>query len=166
MLRCARGQAALWEKRLANHGLSNHQFKIRGLQQLGAMGADTTFNYSFDPELGHHWKNGARWLTSQDLSGMGRVPARYTFREVPMWALSDSECRALLLYLYPRLTNPKHRHRRDAGRAALMIYRAYRQCYSDVDIAAELGVTRAAVCLRLQKLKRAGRVLFERAGKT
>jgi biotin operon repressor len=160
MLRVARKAAPAWERRLAKFGLSNHQIKMSGIQQLGE-NAGGTFPHCFDPEIGLHWKNGAgrRGLTSQDLSNMSRVSVRYIARDVPDWATNNAACRVLLLHLYPNINHPTLRRR--AARVALIIYRAFRQCHSDADIAEELGISRHAVSHQLRRLKKAGRKLFE-----
>ena len=105
MLNAARRDAPKWERELAKYGLSKHQLKQSGIQQLGTNvdRAAAAFPHAHDPEVRAYWKYNAVGLTWQDMSNMSRVPVIRQEREVPEWALSDAACCALLLHLYPTL---------------------------------------------------------------
>jgi hypothetical protein len=172
MLRCARKQHKQWERRLAQFGLANYQLKNAAIQQLG-----TNTGAAFPPhdaELRGAWWGQPglrRRYAYADLYAMHRIPAHRNLRQVPEWALNDSQCRVLLLHLYPRLLvkrNPKAVRdiragqglRKMAAVTALVLYRAYRQLLSDKVIAEELGVSRHAVSNRLDRLNRTAKELF------
>jgi hypothetical protein len=153
---------ALWEKRLARYGLAESQIRRANVQELGkaaSMGA-----VAFDPEWQprNMWKNPAqrRGYTMHDFRNMRVVRTRYAAREIPDWSRNDESIRALLLARYPKLATPGTRDRRDAGRAVFLLYFAYRLLWSDEQIAAQMGITRASVVYLLWLMKkRADRVL-------
>ncbi len=166
---------AHWERRLARYGLSNAQLKAAARQHLPA-NSEATFP-SHDPDLRGGWWNQhhvRRLYSFQEIYGMHRVPVVRKARQVPEWALNDQKVRILILHLYPRLlVQRRAANRREmqhgsalrkmAAITALVIYRAFRQCLSDKDIAAELGISRHAVSNRLDRLKREAGALFEKA---
>src|SRR5207248_2976864 len=109
-----------WEKRLAEFGLSQHQFKVSSLHRV-TTNAEGTFPHANDPDLRKHWKSNLRSrFDHTDLSNIHRVGTERYSREVPPWALDNGQCRLLLSSLYPGLYR-----RKQQGYAAMIIYFAY-----------------------------------------
>jgi len=145
-----------WEQRLAKFGLSEGQIKAAGMLHHNTNSAATY--PANDPDLNGAWWNQSalrRRYSYADILGMHRIPASRLPRKVPDWALSNSQCRDLILHLYPRLLADRRirnkqdmRHARGlrhmAAITALVLYRAYRQLLSD----------------RLDKLNSLGKQLF------
>ncbi len=115
--------------------LSRRQLRRQNLQQLGTGPGAMAFDPSWEMPF---WKNGAqkRGFTMNDFQFFHRVPIHLCVREIPLWALDDKAVRQVLLAKYPRLSRLGTNDRRNGRRAALIIYRAYRQCVSDEHIAA------------------------------
>ena len=164
MLRVTRrsGLVPVWERKLAKYGLAMSQIIGADVQVLPALGGVAFQTYSNDKNLKGNWKKYALktgLLAAEMFSGFDRVRVRYKPRNVvPLWAANDTQCRALLNFIYPHMDKPASR--RYAARMWYMIYSAYRLGRTDAAIAEELGVTVQAVEKALQKARQRGDKLF------